>query len=108
MCLHTCVEFEYPQHAREDHGFVNTQAALANTRYHFANSACNSWCDYTCFIRYAEDDVDENILFDEREEGKFKSSNEALIKACTIHKLIERLTYHEYAGRWRHPCVHCA
>jgi son of sevenless-like protein len=46
--------------------------------------------------RFAEDDMDENILFDEREEGKFKSSNEALIKACTIHKLIERLTYHEY------------
>ena len=42
--------------------------------------------------------MDENILFDEREEGKFKSSNEVLIKACTIYKLIERLTYHEYGG----------
>ena len=42
--------------------------------------------------------MNENVLFDEREEGTFKSSNEALIKACTIHKLIERLTYHEYAG----------
>ena len=48
--------------------------------------------------RFAEEDSGSNILFDEREEGKFKSSNEALIKACTIHKLIERLTYHEYAG----------
>ena len=47
---------------------------------------------------FAEDDLEENILFDEREEGKFKSSNEALIKACTIHKLIERLTFHEYGG----------
>ena len=44
--------------------------------------------------------MEENILFDEREEGNFKSSNEALIKACTIHKLIERLTFHEYAGKW--------
>ena len=44
--------------------------------------------------------MDENILFDDREEGKFKSSNEALIKACTIYKLIERLTYHEYAGEF--------
>ena len=35
--------------------------------------------------------MNENILFDE-------SSNEALIKACTIHKLIERLTYHKYTG----------
>jgi son of sevenless-like protein len=48
--------------------------------------------------RFTEEDSGSNILFDEREEGKFKSSNEALIKACTIHKLIERLTYHEYAG----------
>ena len=52
----------------------------------------------TCMCRFAEDDMNENILFDEQEEGKFKSSNEALIKACTIYKLIERLTYHEYAG----------
>ena len=48
--------------------------------------------------RFAAEDSEESILFDEREEGTFKSSNEALIKACTIHKLIERLTYHEYAG----------
>ena len=48
--------------------------------------------------RFAAVDSDDNILFDEREEGTFKSSNEALIKACTIHKLVERLTYHEYAG----------
>lgn len=48
--------------------------------------------------RFADDDTKENILFDEQEEGKFKSSNEALIKACTIYKLIERVTYHEYAG----------
>ena len=50
--------------------------------------------------RFADEDMDENILFDVREEGNFKSSNEAVIKACTIHKLIERLTFHEYAGKW--------
>lgn len=66
-------------------------------------------CIYVCMCRFAEEDMDENILFDEQEEGKFKSSNEALIKACTIHKLIERLTYHEYAGGnclYMHMCMY--
>ena len=51
---------------------------------------------YALFVvlRFAEDDMDENILFDEQEE----SSTESLIKACTIYKLIERLTFHEYTG----------
>ena len=50
--------------------------------------------------RFAEEDMTKNILFDEQQEGKFKSSNEAPIKACTIYKLIERLTYHEHAGEF--------
>ena len=53
---------------------------------------------YFVLLRFAEEDMDENILFDEEEEGKFKISSEVLIKACTIYKLIERLTFHEYAG----------
>ena len=45
--------------------------------------------------RFAEEDSESNILFDESEEGNF---TDAHIKACTIYKLIERLTYHLYAG----------
>ena len=42
--------------------------------------------------RFGEDDSEENVLFDEKKGDKL------LIKAGTIYKLVERLTYHEYAG----------
>ena len=44
-------------------------------------------------FRYAEPDSEENIIFEEEQRD-----NQVLIKAATIHKLVERLTYHEYAG----------
>lgn len=42
--------------------------------------------------QYAEPDSEENIVFEEEQRD-----NQVLIKAATIHKLVERLTYHEYA-----------
>lgn len=48
--------------------------------------------------RFAEEDSDENILFDEVEAGKASGGPGPPIKAGTIYKLVERLTFHEYAG----------
>ena len=41
-------------------------------------------------------------MFDEEQ----RDTQRTLIKAATIHKLVERLTYHEYAG-WpaSHQCL---
>ena len=47
---------------------------------------------------FAEEDSDETILFDDPEGEKSITGPGPLIKAGTIHKLVERLTYHEYAG----------
>ena len=49
--------------------------------------------DIHLLCRFAQPDSDENILFEEEQRD-----SHLLIKAATIHKLIERLTYHEYAG----------
>ncbi len=43
--------------------------------------------------RFAEEDSENNIMFDEKNGGQGP-----LIKAGTIYKLVERLTFHEYAG----------
>ena len=48
------------------------------------------------YHRFAKEDSDETILFDDPEG---KKSIAPLIKAGTIHKLVERLTYHEYGGK---------
>ncbi len=50
--------------------------------------------------RFAEEDSENNILFDDVEAGKQSGGPGPPIKAGTIHKLVERLTYHEYAGEW--------
>lgn len=52
--------------------------------------------DPTQYI-FAEEDSDENILFDEVEAGKPSGGPGPPIKAGTINKLVERLTFHEYA-----------
>lgn len=44
--------------------------------------------------RFAENDSENNVIFEEE-----LKDNQVVIKAATIHKLIERLTYHEYAGQ---------
>lgn len=46
------------------------------------------------FDRYAEEDSEENVLF---EEGQKSRAGVPLIKGGTLLKLIERLTYHKYA-----------
>ena len=48
---------------------------------------------YFHFFRFAEPDSDDNIMFEEEQRD-----NQVLIKAGNIYKLVERLTYHEYAG----------
>ncbi len=48
--------------------------------------------------RFAKEDSDENILFDEVESGKSSGGPGPRIRAGNIYKLVERLTYHEYAG----------
>ncbi|KAL5463373.1 hypothetical protein EMCRGX_G032266 [Ephydatia muelleri] len=45
--------------------------------------------------RFAEEDSDETIMFDDVKDNT--QGQGQLIKAGTIHKLVERLTYHEYA-----------
>lgn len=45
------------------------------------------------FIRFAEPDSGDNIMFEEEQRD-----NQVLIKAGNIYKLVERLTFHEYAG----------
>ena len=47
-------------------------------------------------IRFAEPDSDDNIMFEEEQRD-----NQVLIKAGNIYKLVERLTFHEYAGTVR-------
>lgn len=51
-------------------------------------------------IRFADEDSAETILFDDPEGEKSITGPGPLIKAGTIHKLVERLTYHEYAGEF--------
>ena len=50
------------------------------------------------YCRFAQEDSGETILFDDPEGEKSITGPGPLIKAGTIHKLVERLTYHEYAG----------
>ena len=47
--------------------------------------------------RFAEEDSEETIMFDDQKDNT--PGQGQLIKAGTIHKLVERLTYHEYAGK---------
>ena len=48
----------------------------------------------TALFSFAEEDSADNVMYDE----ELRDSQKAQIKAATIHKLVERLTYHEYAG----------
>ena len=61
-------------------------------------------CMYV-YLRFAQKDSDETILFDDPEGEKSITGPGPLIKAGTIHKLVERLTYHEYAGKQFFLCI---
>ena len=50
-------------------------------------------------LRFAEPDSEENVMFEEEK----RDGQVDLIKAATIHKLVERLTHHKYAGKWLLP-----
>ena len=52
--------------------------------------------------RFAEEDCDDNILFEEKGSTSMAGGQGPLIKAGTIYKLVERLTFHEYAGECSH------
>ena len=56
------------------------------------------WFTPACTCRFAEEDSDDSIMFDVAEEKTPGGGPGHLIKGGTIHKLVERLTYHEYAG----------
>ena len=63
-------------------------------------------CHHLLVNRFAEEDSEENILFDEVEVGKSSGGPGPPIKAGTINKLVERLTFHEYAGRYVCVCMY--
>lgn len=49
--------------------------------------------------RFAEEDSDDNVMYDDPEDGRGPANGPgALIKAGTIYKLVERLTYHEHTN----------
>ena len=51
--------------------------------------------------RFAEEDSDDNVMYDDPEDGRGPANGPgALIKAGTIYKLVERLTYHEHTSEW--------
>lgn len=53
--------------------------------------------------RFAIQDFEENIVF---EEGAQSKTGIPIIKAGTVVKLIERLTYHMYAGTEQNPSLY--
>jgi len=46
------------------------------------------------FVRFAEPDSEDNIMFDNKEQ---RNTN---IRGGTLLKLVERLTYHKYASEY--------
>lgn len=46
------------------------------------------------FVRFAEPDSDDNVMFDNKEQ---RNTN---IRGGTLLKLVERLTYHKYASEY--------
>ena len=50
-----------------------------------------------CFSRFAEEDHEDNIVFEQRDDNV---SGIPPIKGGTLLKLVERLTHHKYAGMY--------
>ena len=51
-------------------------------------------------VRFASPDTSTNLKF---EEGVQENHGVPVIRGGTLHKLVERLTYHKYAGKRKNP-----
>ncbi len=84
--------------------YINHLTNISPCNY-IVSPACNCTLEPQTILfffwkRFAEEDSECNIMFDEKDGSSTLGGQGPLIKAGTIYKLVERLTYHEYAGEY--------